>query len=336
MSFRRLVCACLFLLLALSGQGARADTLDDVLARGFVRCGINEDAPGFSSRDDVGERIGFLVDLCRTVSAAVFGRMSIEYLPVTPQTSFISLQTGRIDMLAAGANWTFVRDVTLGLDFAGIILFHSQGFLVRKSSGIRSVADLDTATICVTQGTTMEQNLADWFDARHMRYNVVTFARIELAAQAYDAGRCDAVTTEQIPLFGHLSNLNDPGEHTVLAEVISTEPTGVVVRQNETRWHQVVRWSLNVLLLAEELCITQANVDVLAANATDRDVRLLLGLDGELGAQLGLPDSWAHDVIRLVGNYNDSWQRNFARWHLPRGINALRRDGGLLTAVPLR
>jgi general L-amino acid transport system substrate-binding protein len=322
---------------ALLAPGAMtAGTLEDVRARGFVRCGIVEESPGFSSIDANGERRGFLVDQCRAVSAAVFGRFSIEFVPVTPQTSFLSLQTQRIDILAAGANWTFIRDVTLGLDYAGVNLYHSQGFLVRRNSGARTIADLDGATICVTQGTTAEQNLADHFDARGIRYAAVTFARIDQAVRAYGADRCDALTTEQIPLAGHASTLADPRAHLILPEVISKEPTSLVVRQGDDRWRDVVLWSLNVPLAAEELGISQATVDVERRRSDDARVRRLLGVEGSLGESLTLSKDWAYDVIRLVGNYDEIWQRNFARWDLRRGVNALWRDGGLLSALPIR
>lgn len=319
-----------------SFQATAAATLEEVRARGHLRCGVNEDSPGFSSTNEQGERVGFLIDQCRMVSAAIFGEILVEYVPVTPQTSFLSLQTRRIDILAAGANWTFIRDVTLGLDYAGITLYHSQGFLVRRGSDISRVADLDGATICVTQGTTAEQNLADYFNANGLRFTAVTFPRIDQAVRAYGAERCDAVTTEQIPLSGHASTLSDPTEHLILREAISKEPTSVVVRQDDDAWRDIVLWALNVPLAAEELGVSQSNVDVMRATSRHPEVRRLLGVESSLGGNLGLSDDWAYDIIRLIGNYEDIWQRHFGRWRLARGINALWRDGGLLSALPLR
>jgi general L-amino acid transport system substrate-binding protein len=295
-----------------------------------------EGSPAFSTTDARGERVGYTIDQCRILAAAIFGAFNIEFVPITPQTGFLSLQTRRIDILAAGATWTYTRDVTLGLDYAGVSLYNGQGFLVRRDAGVSSPEDLDGATVCMAQGTTAELNLADYFGARGVRYTPLTFANIDKALRAYDDGRCDAVTTEQISLAGHATRLHDPGEHVVLAQVISREPTGALVRQGDDRWRDVAFWAFNATIAAEELGIDMANVERMRRESNDAQIRRLLGVTGDFGAVLGLSNDWAYDVIRLVGNANDIWTRHFSPLGLQRGANGLWRDGGLLGAMPFR
>jgi general L-amino acid transport system substrate-binding protein len=313
-----------------------AGTLEDVRARGFLRCGIVEASPGFSSINDRGERVGFDIDHCKTLSAAIFGEFRIEYIPVTPHTAFTLLQSGGIDVFPDGATWSFTRDVTLGLDYAGIYLYAGQTFLVRRDAGIRRVADLDGATICIAQGTTLEQNMADWFGARGLHYDALTFADIDRGLQAYHADRCDAFTNEGISTAGRIGNWPDRDRHMILEEVISKEPFGPVVRQDDPRWRDIVLWSFNAVIAAEELGVTQANVDQQRRTSPVLEVQRLLGVTGDFGAKLGLSNDWAYDIIRLVGNYADQWQRNFAPLGVPRGINATWRNGGLHSALPFR
>src|SRR5262245_18864429 len=313
-----------------------ADTLQEVFARGVLRCGITENSPGFSTINAAGEREGFVIDQCKTISAALFGKFSIEYVSLTPQTAFVSLQARRVDVFAAGATWTFRRDVAMGLNFAGISYYAGQGFLVRKSAHISRVADLDGATICVTQGSTNEQNLADYFGARGLRFVAVTFADMDQALQAYDRGRCDAVTNEQLSLGGRRSTLRDPDEHMVLAEIISKEPIGVVVRHGDDRWHDIVAWALNVRIAAEELGVSQSNVNEMRTHSGNAEVRRLLGVTGAFGKDLGLSNDWAFQIIKLVGNYDDIWRRDLKPLGVERGLNNLWSKGGLLAALPFR
>lgn len=324
------------LLLLLPPLAAAAGTLEAVRARGFLRCGIVEASPGFSSINDRGERVGFDIDHCKTLSAAIFGEFRIEYVPVTPHTAFTLLQSGGVDVFPDGATWSFTRDVTMGLDYAGIYLYAGQTFLVRRDSGIRTVADLDGATICIAQGTTLEQNMADYFGAHGLRYEALTFADIDKGLQAYHADRCDAFTNEGASTAGRISNWPDRNDHVILEDVISKEPFGPMVRQDDPRWRDIVLWSFNVLVAAEEFGVNQANVEEQRRTSQVAEVQRMLGVNGGLGGKLGLSNNWAYDILRLVGNYADQWHRNFTPLGLARGMNANWQDGGLHSALPFR
>jgi len=313
-----------------------ADTLNDVLTRGLLRCGITENSPGFSTVNKDGEREGFVIDQCKTISAALFGEIRVEYVGLTPQTAFVSLQARNVDVFAAGATWTFRRDVAMGLDFAGVSYYAGQGFMVRKSAKVKSVSDLDGATVCVTQGSTNEQNLADYFTAHGLSFTPVTFGDMEQALQSYEMKRCDAITTERLSLAGRKQSLRAPEEHEVLNIIISKEPVGAVVRHGDDRWRDIVVWSLNARIAAEELGISQANVDHMLEHSANAEARRLLGVTGSFGKDLGLSDDWAYQIIRLVGNYNDVWERNLAPLGVDRGLNNLWFNGGLLSALPFR
>lgn len=315
---------------------AMPDTLDEVRERGHLRCGVIEGSPGFSVIDDKGERSGFDIDHCKTISAAVFGEISIEYIAITPHTAFTLLQSGGIDIFPGGATWTFLRDTSLGFDYTGVYFFAGQGFIVRKDSGVQSVDDLAGATICVAQGTTNEQNLADYFTARSMPFTSVTFADVEKGMQAYQEDRCDAFTTERTSIAGRVFGWPNRDEHFILSDMISKEPFGGLVRQGDPRWRDIALWSFNVRVAAEELGISQANVAAMRRNSQNPEIQRLLGVAGDFGEKLGLSADWAYDIIRLVGNYNDVWERNFAPMGLERGINALWSDGGLHSALPFR
>ncbi len=317
-------------------QIARADQLQDILHKGFLRCGVTESGAGFSFVDQKGERAGFEVDNCRTVSAALFGAIKVEYVVVSPQTVFTLIQSGGIDLFAGGATWSFRRDVSLGVDFTGVYFYDGQGFLVRKASGIRTVKDLDGATLCVTQGTTLEQNLADHFLSHGLRYDVVTFASAEMAVQAYRARRCDALSMQRAALAARRIAMPNPQEHEILGDMISKEPQAAVVRQGETRWRDLVLWAFNARVAAEELGVSQSNVRERRSAARSPEVRRLLGTEGHPGRPFGISDDWVYDILRLVGNSADVWQRNLAPIGLERGPNALWADGGLMSALPFR
>lgn len=313
-----------------------ADTLAAVTERGFLRCGITESGPGFSYIDASGKRAGFEVEHCNSVAAAIFGEIKVEYVMATPQTAFTLLQSGGIDLFPAGATWSFLRDASLGLDFAGVYFFDGQGFMVRKRSGVEKVSDLDSATICVLQGTTLEQNLADYFDDRGLTYSIITFGSADYAIEAYQGDRCDAVTMQRAALATRTTGLADRAEHVILEEVISREPQGALVRQADARWRDIVLWSFNVRLAAEELGISQDNVEEMRRMSSNREVQRLLGIYGDFGQKLGLPNDWAYQIIRLVGSYDDIWQRHLAPLGLERGPNRLWRDGGVMYSLPFR
>ena len=326
----------LLALLCLASGVVAAGTLEQVRERGKLRCGIVESSPGFSSIDDSGQRVGFDIDHCKTISAAVFGEVRIEYVPVTPHTVFTLLQSGEIDIFPDGATWSFIRDVSLGLDYTGVYLYAGQGFVVRRDAGIRTLRDLDGATICIAQGTTLEQNIADYFAANGMHYTPVTFADIDKGLQAYYADRCDAFTNERLSTAGRIANWPDRDEHVILDEVISKEPFAALVRQDDPRWRDIALWSFNVRVAAEELGINQANVDAVRENSQNAEIQRLLGLHGDFGEKLGLSNDWAYRIIKLVGNYNDMWERNFTPLGVQRGLNASWKDGGLHSALPFR
>ncbi len=321
---------------ALMVPAAAADTLPDVQKRGFLRCGITESGPGFSYINAAGQRVGFEIDHCNTVAAAVFGAIKVEYVIATPQTAFTLLQAGSIDVFPAGATWSFLRDTSLGLSFAGVYFFDGQGFMVRENTDVHKVADLDGATICVLQGTTLEQNLADYFENHGITYAIITFSDADKALEAYQADRCDAITMQRAALATRASSLRDRAAHKILAEVISREPQGPLVRQDDARWRTLVLWVFNVRVAAEELGISQANVERLRRETSNREIQRLLGVYGGYGRVLGLSDDWAYHIIRLVGSYRDMWERHLAPIGLERGANKLWSDGGVMFSLPFR
>ncbi len=321
---------------ALPASTAVADTLDEVRQRGYLKCGITESGVGFSFLNAEGKRAGFEVDHCNTIAAAVFGELNVEYVLATPQTGFTLLQSGAIDLFPAGATWSYLRDTSLGLDYAGIYFYDGQGFMVRKDKEVQRVTDLAGATICVAQGTTLEQNLADYFESVDLPYNLITFADTDKALEAYQADRCDALTMQRAALAARSAGMHDRSLHQVLDETISSEPQGPLVRQNDSRWRDIVWWAFNARLLAEVHGVNQANVDQARSKTGNREVQRLLGVYGKFGAVLGLSNDWAYDIIRLVGNYDDVWQRNLAPIGLDRGPNRLWKDGGLMFALPFR
>jgi len=335
---RRLRLVLLFLSIAAVFQVSvlRADTLSEVKKRGFLKCGITESGVGFSYINASGERAGFEVDHCKTIAAAVFGEMKIEYVLATPQTGFTLLQSGGIDLFPAGATWSYLRDTSLGLDYAGIYFYDGQGFMVRKEKQVTHVKQLAGATICVAQGTTLEQNLADFFENVNLPYQLITFADTDKALEAYQADRCDALTMQRAALAARTAGMHDRDQHHVLDETISNEPQGPLVRQNDSQWRDIVWWSFNVRLLAEVHGINQSNVEAVRRESGNREVQRLLGVYGDFGSVLGLSNDWAYDIIKLVGSYQDVWERNLSPIGLDRGPNKLWRDGGLMFALPFR
>lgn len=313
-----------------------ADTLERVRERGTLRCGISENSPAFSTINEDGERVGIDIDHCKTISAAVFGAIQIEYVTLTPHTAFTTVQAGGADVFCGGATWTFTRDVPMGLNFTGIYFYGGQGFIVHRDSGVRRVDDLDGATICVVQGTTNEQNLADHFTERNLRYKSLTFSDFERGLMAYRGNRCDAFTTQRTGLAIRAMAWRDRDDHVILDELISKEPQAAAIRQGDDQWRDILFWAFNARVAAEELGVSQANVVNMREQSNNPEVQRLLGITGGFGEKLGLEDDWAYQVIRLVGNYDDIWQRNFAPLGFERGPNALWSDGGLMFAVPMR
>ncbi|MEW8075422.1 MAG: amino acid ABC transporter substrate-binding protein [Candidatus Sedimenticola endophacoides] len=314
-------------------------TFDAVKSKGFVQCGVSTGLAGFSSADDKGNWTGLDVDICRAVAAAVFGDAEkVKYTPLTAKERFTALQSGEIDMLSRNTTWTLTRDTSLGLNFAGVNYYDGQGFLVAKNLGVKSAMELDGASFCIQAGTTTELNLADYFRANKLSYTPITFDKSDETVKAFEAGRCDALTSDQSQLYALRIQLKNPESAMVLPEVISKEPLGPVVAQGDDEWFNVVRWSLFAMLNAEELGINSGNVDAMM-ESKDPNVRRVLGLEGIKGSGLVLDDAWAANIIRGVGNYAEAFERNVGMGSplkIARGQNALWNKGGLQYAPPIR
>jgi len=324
----------------LAASVAQAGTLEDVRAKGFVQCGVSQGLPGFSNPDDAGNWTGIDVDLCRAVAAAVFGDAdAVKYTPLSAKQRFTALSSGEIDILSRNTTWTMTRDTQLGLNFAGVNYYDGQGMMVPKSLGVKSALELDGANICTNTGTTTELNITDYFRANGMSFNLVAFEKADEVVAAYDAGRCDVYTTDRSGLAAQRTKLTNPDDHMVLSEIISKEPLGPVVRQGDDQWFNVVRWTLNAMINAEEMGISSANVNKLTYNDVTPAEARFIGKEGKFGAELGLADDWAYQIIRQVGNYAESYDRNVGPdtpLKLDRGVNALWSKGGILYAAPIR
>lgn len=318
---------------------ASAGTLDDIKARGVLHCGTGPGLAGFSLPSSSGEWIGFDVDFCRAIAAAIFGDpKAVKFTPLTAQERFTALQSGEVDVLSRNTTWTFSRDVNLGLEFAGVTYYDGQGFLVRKDLGVKAAGDLDGARICIDSGTTTELNLADYFRTHGLEFDSVIVKGADDARSNYDAESCDSYTTDVSGLASIRASLPDPENHIILDEVISKEPLGLIVRHGDSEWGDVVRWVRNAVILAEELGINSGNVEKMSASSNP-EVRRLLGTEGDFGSQLGLEKEWAARTIRLVGNYGEIFERNVGKdteLGLERGLNALWNNGGILFAPPMR
>ncbi len=325
---------------SLLSLAAGAATLDQVRARGALACGTSQGNPGFSTLAADGTYRGLDVDVCRAVAAAVLGDAAkVRYVALSPKARFTALQSGEVDLLVENATWTLVRDTALGLNFAGVNYYDGQGFMVRRDLGVTEPEQLDGATICVNLGTTTELNLADWFRARGLSFRPVLYEKLSEVAAAYDAGRCDAYTSDVTTLAAQRLGMRDSDAHTILLEVISKEPLGPVVRHGDDQWLDIVRWSLTAMQEAEELGVTSLNAERLRAGSEQPRVRRLLGVEGALGSALGLDDDWAYRIVRQVGNYAESYERNLGHGsplNLPRGMNALWDRGGIMYPMPLR
>ena len=319
---------------------SQAGTLDDIKAAGELKCGINTGVPGFAYTDDKGKWTGFDVAYCRALSAAVFGSPDkIKFVNLTGKNRFPALSSGEIDVLSRNTTWTFSRDVDLGFTFLGVSYYDGQGFIGRKSLGAKSAKELDGASICIQTGTTTELNLADFFRVNKIKYEPVPIETNSEARVAYEAERCDVYTTDASGLAATKSTFADADMHIVFPEIISKEPLGPLVRQGDDQWADVARWTLNVLVNAEEYGVTSANVDAQAKGTNNPEINRMLGTEGSLGAMLGLRKTWAVDVIKAEGNYAEIFERYLGTntpLGLERGLNALYKDGGILYAPPMR
>ncbi len=325
---------------------AAAGTLDDVKARGELICGSNTGLTGFGAPDASGTWTGFDVDLCKAVAAAVLGDASkVKFVPTTGETRFTALASGEVDLLVRNSTWTFSRDNDLKLDFVAVNYYDGQGFMVKKDLGVSSAKELDGATVCIQTGTTTELNLADFFKSNNISYTPVTVADDSEAQRQYEAGACDAFTTDASGLASTRAAMADPAAHIILPEIISKEPLGPVVRHGDDNWGDIVRWVYFSLLVAEEKGITKANLEEVAAAAAadaayDPEVKRLLGIgDNDMGKMMGLDAEWAKRAIATSGNYGEIFEANIGTntpIGLARGLNALWTDGGLQYAPPIR
>ena len=316
-------------------------TLQAVKDRGSLNCGVTTGLVGFAAPNAQGEWEGFDVAVCRAVAAAVLGDPNaVNFVPTTGKTRFTALASGEVDLLARNTTWTFSRDTDLKFDFIGVNYYDGQGFMVPSSLGVTSAKDLDGATVCIQTGTTTELNLADFFRSNNMNYEPVPIETNAEANQQYLAGACDVYTTDASGLAATRATFENPGDHVILPEIISKEPLGPLVRHGDNEWGDIVRWTLNALISAEELGITSANVNDMAGTAGDNpEVNRLLGTEGELGAMIGLENDWAVNAIAAVGNYGEIFEQNIGESTpigLARGLNAQYTDGGLLYSPPFR
>ncbi|PHK94835.1 amino acid ABC transporter substrate-binding protein [Pseudoroseomonas rhizosphaerae] len=323
---------------AMAQQPAQsAATMDAVKSRGTLSCGVNTGLAGFAQPDSQGRWQGFDVEYCRALAVALFNDASkVRYVPTTAQNRFTALQSGEVDMMARNTTATLSRDTSLGLDFLAVNFYDGQGFMVKSSLGVKSAKELDGATVCVQPGTTTEQNLTDWFRSNNLKFTPVIIERLEELVSAYVAGRCDAYTTDVSGLAATRSAQPNPAEHVILPEVISKEPLALAVRHGDQRWADLVRWTHNALVAAEELGINSKNVEQAAANDQRPEAQRLLGKTGGLGQMLGVSDNWAVNVIKAVGNYGEIFERHLTPLGIQRGPNAQWTQGGLQYSPPFR
>ena len=330
-------------LLALSSIGPAAaqapgqDTLEVIRSRGQLVCGVSTAGVGLSLPDSQGIWRGVDADYCRAFAAAVLGSPDkLRFVPTTTQQRFTALQSGEVDVLARATTWTFSRDVTVGLSFAAVSMYDGQGFMVKRTLGVKAATELNGATVCLLPGTTSEQNVSDYFRANRMTFQPVVIEAAAEVQSAFLSGRCDVYSNDRTDMTGIRSAQGARADELViLPEVISKEPLGPLVRKNDGRWFDMVRWTHFALVAAEELGVTQANVDQMRGS-TNPEVRRLLGVEGEFGKQMGLDNGWAAAAIKAVGNYGEVWDRNQKPLGADRGLNRLWKDGGLHYAPPFR
>ncbi|WNL39174.1 amino acid ABC transporter substrate-binding protein [Halomonas sp. PAMB 3232] len=318
---------------------AQANTLETVKERGSLRCGVNAAQPGFSALDDEDTYRGLDTDICRAVAAAALGEGArVEFVPLDSVERFAALQSGEVDVLARTTTWTSSRDTTLGLHFTGVSYFDGQAFMVASDLGVQSARELDGAAVCTQSGTTSELNLADYFRRHDMTFEAVVFDAPEQSIIGFEEGRCDVLSSDSSQLYAQRMQLRDPDMAVVLPEVISKEPLGPAVRQGDDQWFNIVKWSLYAMLNAEELGVSQTNVDDMLDDESPEVMRLL-GRDGDFGEGMGLDADWAYQIIKQVGNYADAFDRNVGTgspFNIGRGLNALWKDGGVQYAPPIR
>ena len=314
-------------------------TLAAIRARDAVICGAHPGAPGFGMLDSQAVYRGLDADTCRAIAAAVLGDANkVRWVVLSSQARLPALQSGQVDVLARTTTWSHSRDTANGLNFTAVNFYDGQGFMVRRSANVSRATELAGATICVTSGTTNELNLADWARSNNVQIRPLVFDQNEETRLAYQAGRCDAFTTDASQLAGIRTALRDPNEHVILADIISKEPLAPAVRHGDDQWFDIVRWTIFALIEAEELGVTQANAEEML-NSQNPSIRRLLGVSGDHGPLMGIDRRWAYNAIRAVGNYGEIFERNLGSGSpigLPRGVNNLWNRGGIMYAPPIR
>jgi general L-amino acid transport system substrate-binding protein len=328
-----------FVLMAAPIAATAQATLEKIKVRGQIVCGASLGVPGFSYPDDKGVWTGFDTDMCRALAAVIFDDPNkASYVPLSSKDRMIALQTGTVDVLSRTTTWTSSRDAGQGIVFTAINYYDGQGFIVRKSVGVKSAKELNGATVCVSQGTTTELNLADFARTNGIKVNVLNFIDTNETAKAYEAGRCDGYTTDMSQLAANRLKFAKPDDHVILPEIISKEPLGPWVRRGDEQWFSLVRWTLFAMINAEELGVTQANVTEML-KSDNPEIKRLLGTEGNMGEQLGVAGDWVVRILRHVGNYGESFERHLGpktRIGLARGSNELWSKGGLQYAPPIR
>ncbi|HZO44840.1 MAG TPA: amino acid ABC transporter substrate-binding protein [Xanthobacteraceae bacterium] len=318
---------------------ACAQTLKTVKERGSLLCGVSQGIAGFSLPDDKGNWSGIDVEFCRAIAAAIFNDASkVKFVPLSSKDRFTALQSSAIDVLSRNSTWTSSRDTSLGLNFAAVNYYDGQGFMVRKALKVNSALELNGASVCTQTGTTTELNLADYFRANNMKYEVIAFATADETIKAYDGGRCDVFTTDVSQLYAERLKLTNLNDHVILPEIISKEPLGPAVRHGDDQWFDIVKWVHFAMVNAEELGVSSKNVDE-ALKSNQPEIRRLVGTEGAYGEQLGLTKDWVVRIVKQVGNYGESFDRNVgtgSKLGISRGLNRLWTKGGIQYAPPFR
>lgn len=324
---------------ALAMTSANAQTLEQVQSRGNLVCGVSTGLAGFSVANDAGEWTGIDVDYCRALAAAIFGDPNaVSFTPLNANERFTALQSGEIDVLSRNTTWTLTRDTTLGLNFVGVTYYDGQGFLVTRDLGVDSALDLSGASVCIQSGTTTELNLADYFRTQGMEFEPVVFDTSQNTVVAFEAGRCDVLTSDLSQLAALRLRLADPESAVLLPETISKEPLGPAVRHGDDQWYDIAKWTLNAMILAEELGVNSSNVEEMRSSENP-EIKRLLGVDGEMGAALGISNDWVYNIVSMVGNYGEIFDKNVGAsspLELARGLNGLFSNGGIQYSMPIR
>lgn len=318
----------------------QAGTLEQVKQRGMLHCGVNTSLPGFAEKDTKNAWTGFDVDMCRAVAAAVLEDASkVKYVPLTTPQRLGAVASGQVDMLARNTSWTLSRDLDKGISFAGINYYDGQGFMIKRNTGLVSALQLNSNSVCVQESTTSAANAQVYSTKHRLNMRFVPSDTPEQNLKKFLGGDCDVLTSDHSQLHALRAETENPADYRILPEVISREPLSLVVKEGDDRWRKIVQWTLNIMINAESMGISQKNIDRIKKQASLQEVRHMLGLDLNLGATAGLTKGWGYRIIKQVGNYSDVFERNIgsqSRLRITRGLNAQWADGGLLYAPPIR